>query len=130
MDQAQQGLYKNDREPMFPSIFHRNGLCGKILTKTEPMTTFGFTSRLPYHVSESVSFLLLQLTTCLEDHNQTTRLVSCKALQRLLLSCKDSFTGNFITYQRKEKKEKINEVDCEFFFKVTSKSFFVNIFTT
>lgn len=40
--------------------------------------------------------LLTQLTTCLEDHNQTTRLVSCKALQRLLLSCKDSFTADML----------------------------------
>ncbi|XP_031556171.1 dynein assembly factor 5, axonemal-like [Actinia tenebrosa] len=38
--------------------------------------------------------LLTQLNTCLDDHNQTTRLVSCKALQKLLISCKDSFNAD------------------------------------
>lgn len=38
--------------------------------------------------------VFLQLITCLDDHNQTTRLVTCKALQRLLVSCKDTFNGN------------------------------------
>ena len=40
----------------------------------------------------------LQLITCLDDHNQTTRLVTCKALQRLLVSCKDTFNGNVFVF--------------------------------
>lgn len=40
--------------------------------------------------------LLTQLTSCLDDHNQTTRLVSCKALQRLLMSCKESLNADML----------------------------------
>jgi len=40
--------------------------------------------------------LLTQLASCLDDHNQTTRLVSCKALQKLLVSCKSSFNADML----------------------------------
>ncbi|KAK3735234.1 hypothetical protein QZH41_008428, partial [Actinostola sp. cb2023] len=40
--------------------------------------------------------LLTQINSCLEDHNQTTRFVSCKALQKLLISCKDCFHGDLL----------------------------------
>ena len=43
-------------------------------------------------------YLFVQLITCLDDHNQTTRLVTCKALQRLLVSCKDTFNGNVFLF--------------------------------
>ena len=71
-DRAKQGLYTNERAPIFPSMaracwvmlvlnlpafenkkytaddhFHGNGLHGKILTKKEPIRTLGFT--LPYN---------------------------------------------------------------------------------
>ncbi|XP_068729927.1 dynein axonemal assembly factor 5-like [Montipora capricornis] len=40
--------------------------------------------------------LLTQLASSLDDHNQTTRLVSCKALQKLLISCKSSFNADML----------------------------------
>ncbi|CAH3109869.1 unnamed protein product [Porites lobata] len=46
--------------------------------------------------SQVMKDLLTQLITCLDDHNQTTRLVTCKALQRLLVSCKDTFNVDML----------------------------------
>ncbi|EDO43349.1 predicted protein [Nematostella vectensis] len=50
----------------------------------------------PDQAQAIIKDLLTQLNTCLEDHNETTRLVSCKAMQKLLTSCKDSFDGDLL----------------------------------
>ncbi|CAH3199000.1 unnamed protein product [Porites evermanni] len=48
------------------------------------------------YAAQVMKDLLTQLITCLDDHNQTTRLVTCKALQRLLVSCKDTFNVDML----------------------------------
>eukprot|EP00795_Rhopilema_esculentum_P010870 gene10870-19690_t len=43
------------------------------------------------HINEVFSDMLIQIISCLDDDNQTTRMVTCKTLLKLLCECRDSF---------------------------------------